>query len=255
MKINDKTRKIVAFIGAVLLACVVVFYFLYDKGSDIDGTWYAYDFEREEKPTTLTLNKDGTYNGENRFIDDGKYRIDGERIVLTDNYGFNAGTIEIIEDNGKKALFVSEDLIYYRTLDEADTAKEIRKKEIEERKTLYVSTVKQILTKGDWKYGELGNLSESTRKISMKFTETEFEVDNGTDLIAYTYEIVYVEIKEGENEELFIITWNVGERGTSSSRGYVDLIIRNENEYSISSQFFPYTRTYSKKIDIILEDH
>ena len=256
MRITDKTRKIVVFVGAVLLIAGIILYLTIGKEDKITltGEWYAYD---SEGLNTLTLNTDGTYTNEGGIMESsGRYTITEETIEMTDRYGYKSVGLRIGEDTDGSTVLSRNNFIYFRTIEKAQEGKKAREDEEKHNAALFMSSAHQILQKAVW------TETAGSFTYSISFSEKEFVMSSGNKKTTCQYEILSVEMEPGVLEDKYIITWNVTRDGHLDRNVKAVILYKpaetgdDDDEYELISTCFSnyYAYTYKGNINMEMPD-
>lgn len=198
----------------------------------------------------MDLKKDGSFTS--TWLEKGSYLIEKEKITLTDTYGLEK-SLELRPEETKSEVILFFDnknhsFTYYRTEEELKESNTKTEEELEEMDKLYNSAINQILVTGDW----VDNSGDTT----LVFTENEYtatyksSINNKEETVTNKYEILEYQA----DNNTYKMKWNVIDiDGLSHVVNDVVITIKNDNEYYLTSFSFPFATSYSKNLEIILE--
>lgn len=217
------------------------------NGYDVIGTWYS------DRPDgdILTLGNDSSFESSVWLLLGGTYSINGNSIVLVDKTGSTKNITYKTQDNIHTLKFENgaNSHIYYRTKEEAELSSEREAREREERKTLIDSAALQILTTGEW-ISQSGNA-----KVSFSDTEYTHEyIHENQENIVQTFKYTITEIKETDSG--YELKWEADniENGRHMSANDAVILIKGDDNYSLSCSAFDYMEnSYYKTVSIVFE--
>lgn len=264
-----KNKKIAIAIGIIIFALIIIilifipkksnektpvnnnesFKYITESGYDVSGKWYSYH-NKDSRVYELDLKKDGSFTS--TWLEKGSYLIEKEKITLTDTYGLEK-SLELRPEETKSEVILFFDnknhsFTYYRTEEELKESNTKTEEELEEMDKLYNSAINQILVTGDW----VDNSGDTT----LVFTENEYtatyksSINNKEETVTNKYEILEYQA----DNNTYKMKWNVTDKdGLSHVVNDVVITIKNDNEYYLTSFSFPFATSYSKNLEIILE--
>lgn len=263
-----KNKKIAIVIGILVVILVVVlmimpkkntknpetnnetFIHITESGYDISGKWYSYHDSNSNRIYELDLKKDGTFTS--TWLDNGSYSIENEKVVLADTHGLEK-TLELQPENTKSDFILlfdnkSHSFTYYRTETELEESIIKTEEEQKEMDKLYSSAINQILTTGEW--------TDNSGETTLMFTENEYtatytsSINSKVEKIINKYEILEYEA----NNNTYKMKWAVTDvDGLTHTINDIVISMKNDTEYYLTSFSFPFATSYSKDLEIILE--
>lgn len=266
MKINKKTRIIIAIIAGILLAIALIMNVVkkpkdndssstlnpietvsttVSNGYDVSGKWYG--DHNKEIVYDLELKKDGTFKS--TWLDNGTYEIVDDNILLKDMAG-TIKTFELITNNKEKKEYVLffDNMIspytYYRSKEEVVIAEEEQERIEEEMIEIYNAALTQILTTGEW----IDNSEDTT----LSFTQNQYTVINKSEITGKTETVTHkykVEDLKVEND-VYNVKWKqTDEKGNDFN--ITDIVVTvDDNNYTFYSSSIPFARSFKKQVDI-----
>lgn len=263
-----KNKKIAIVIGILVVILVVVlmimpkkntknpetnnetFIHITESGYDISGKWYSYHDSNSNRIYELDLKKDGTFTS--TWLDNGSYSIENEKVVLADTHGLEK-TLELQPENTKSDFILlfdnkSHSFTYYRTETELEESIIKTEEEQKEMDKLYSSAINQILTTGEW--------TDNSGETTLMFTENEYtatytsSINSKVEKIINKYEILEYEA----NNNTYKMKWAVTDvDGLTHTINDIVISMKNDTEYYLTSFSFSFATSYSKDLEIILE--
>lgn len=264
-----KNKKIAIVIGMLVVILVIVliviipkkdtknieknnetFNHITESGYDVSGKWYSYHNSNNNRIYELDLKKDGTFTS--TWLDNGTYTTEDEKLVLADTYGLEK-TLELQLENTKSDFILFFDnknhsFTYYRTETELQESIIKTEEEQKEMNKLYSSAINQILTTGEW----IDNSGETT----LIFTKNEYtatytsSISSKEEKVTNKYEILEYEA----DNNTYKMKWAVTDvDGLTHTINDIVISMKNDTEYYLTSFSFPFATSYSKDLEIILE--